>query len=87
MNTRLIRENRLLYNELVESKPINAISNKEMRKKVEKLCRRNYYTLLYSFKFENILRKYKEQIAVCTNSKILRIRKAKKLKIRKATAV
>jgi len=37
MNTRLTHENRLLYNELVESKPINAISNGGVREKVEEL--------------------------------------------------
>jgi len=72
MNTRLIRENRLVYNEL-ESKPI---SNGGMREKVKELYRRNYYTLLYFYKFENIPRNTKMQIAVRINSDILKIRKA-----------
>jgi len=42
MNTRLT-ENQLLYNELIESKPINAISNGGMREKVEEFYKRNYY--------------------------------------------
>jgi len=47
MKTRLIRENRLLYNEFVESKPINAISNEGARKRVKELYKRIYYTLYY----------------------------------------
>jgi len=49
-----IRENRILCNELVESKPINAISNEHARKKIEELYKRGYYFLLYSYKFGNI---------------------------------
>jgi len=37
VNTRLARENLLLYNELVEFKPINAISNRRAQENVEEL--------------------------------------------------
>jgi len=39
------------------------------RKKIEELYKRNYYILLYSYKFGNIPRNTKIQIAVCTNSR------------------
>jgi len=65
MNTRLTRENRILYNELVESKSIN----EEAREKVEELYKRNYYTLLYSYKFGDIPRNTKIQIVIRANSR------------------
>jgi len=60
MNTRLTRKNRSLYNELVESKPINVISNGGARKEVEELYKRNYYTLLYSLQVWKYSNKYKD---------------------------
>jgi len=66
MNTRFTRENRILCNELVESKPINAMSNGGAREKVKELYKPSYYVLLYSCKFGNIPETIKIQIAVRT---------------------
>jgi len=47
MNMRFTRENWMLRNELVDSNPINAISNGGAREKVEDVCRINEIITLY----------------------------------------
>jgi len=70
MNTKLTRENRILY-KLVESKAINAISNGGVREKVDELYKRSYYILISLEIFQVV--QIQIQIA---RMKILRTRKA-----------